>query len=328
MNNSINSFRTSHDMTTQAIPWVEKYRPKVLEDVVGNKDVIETLKSFRSSKQFPHLLLCGQPGIGKTTSIHCLARELLKDKYKEAVLELNASDERGIDTIRTTIKAFCEKKVMLPDNIPKVVILDEADSMTTAAFQALRRTMEIHSKTTRFVLACNTPEKVIEPIQSRCSRLNFRPLSTDEVINRITKIARLESMNIADDAIKAIEIISEGDLRKAVNALQTCAVLKGTITAENVYQRNDLPSADVILKALSNCLKKNFDEAVDEVSKISVLGFDGNDVIDMLVKMISKVDTSEEIRVKLYEAAAPFLIRRVNSYVQVYGMLAQFCLVN
>ena len=127
----------------QAIPWVEKYRPKVLDDVIGNEDIVKTLKCFRDTKQFPHLLLCGQPGIGKTTSIHCLAHEMLKENYKEAVLELNASDERGIDVIRNTIKSFCEKKLNLPDNLSKIIILDEADSMTTAAFQALRRTMAI-----------------------------------------------------------------------------------------------------------------------------------------------------------------------------------------
>ncbi|EDR21578.1 replication factor C subunit, putative [Entamoeba dispar SAW760] len=309
----------------QAIPWVEKYRPKLLDEIIGNVDIIKTLKSFRDSKQFPHLLLCGQPGIGKTTSIHCLAHELLKDRYKEAVLELNASDERGIETIRSTIKSFCEKKLVLPDNLPKIVILDEADSMTTAAFQALRRTMEIHSKTTRFVLACNTPEKIIEPIQSRCARLTFRPLGEEELMNRIKEIARCENVDIEDDAVKALEIVSEGDMRKAINALQTCAIIQGRITKEQVYQRNDLPSADNIIQAIQLCLKKDFDGALIEIKKVQQLGFDGNDIMDMIVRMFSKIDASEEIRVRLYEIAAPFLIHRVNSNVQVYGLMAKIC---
>ncbi|KAL7715657.1 Replication factor C subunit [Entamoeba marina] len=313
--------------TTQAIPWVEKYRPKLLDDVVGNVDIINTLKCLRDSKQFPNLLLCGPPGIGKTTSVHCLARELLGNKYNDAVLELNASDERGIDIIRGNIKTFCEKKIELPDKLSKIIVLDEADSMTSAAFQALRRTMEIHSKTTVFVFACNSPEKIIEPIQSRCTRLAFRPLQAKELTERIRKISTAEQVQISDDAINAIEIVSEGDLRKAINALQTCSVTRQLITPEDVYQRNDLPSANVVMATINYCLQHDYDSALQEIDKVQRLGFDANDVIDMIVKMVSKVTLDEQKRVILYETVSEFLIHRVNSNVQLYGLLAKICLL-
>ena len=187
--------------------------------------------------------------------------------------------------------------------------------------------MEIHSKSTVFVLACNTPEKIIEPIQSRCTKLTFRPLSENDIINRIKYIAEKENINIKDEGIKAIEIVSEGDMRKAINALQTCSVCEGEITKDEVYQRNDLPSADNVSEAIKSCLNGKYDDALEKVKKIQKMGFDGNDIIDMIVRMFSKIDVSEDVRVKLYETASPFLIHKVNSEIQLYGLLAKLTLL-
>ncbi|GMF05528.1 unnamed protein product [[Candida] boidinii] len=149
------------------LPWVEKYRPQVLDDIVGNDETIESLKRIASEGNMPHLIISGLPGIGKTTSILCLAKELLGEaNMKDAVLELNASDDRGIEVVRNKIKTFAQKKVSLLPGRHKIVILDEADSMTPGAQQALRRTMEIYSNTTRFAFACNQSNKIIEPLQS------------------------------------------------------------------------------------------------------------------------------------------------------------------
>ena len=153
-------------------PWVERYRPKVLNDVVGNRAAVERLRIIAKQGNIVNMILTGPPGIGKTTSLLCLCRELLGDRLKEAVLELNASDDRGIDVVRQDIKAFAKRHVNLPAGRHKVVLLDEADSMTEAAQQAMRRIMERFSNTTRFVFACNMSEKVIEPIQSRPPQLS------------------------------------------------------------------------------------------------------------------------------------------------------------
>ncbi len=162
-------------------PWIEKYRPQFLTDIVGNREAVERLTAIASMGNLPNIILTGPPGCGKTTSILCLAREMLGENYKNAVLELNASDARGIDVVRNKIKMHAQKKVTLPPGRHKIIILDEADSMTSAAQQALRRTMEIYSNTTRFAIACNNSTKIIEPIQSRCALLRFTRLSDAEV---------------------------------------------------------------------------------------------------------------------------------------------------
>ena len=163
------------------IPWIEKYRPEYLRDVVGNTDAVKRLEAIAVQGNVPNIILAGPPGTGKTTSVMCLARETLGDQFKNAVLELNASDARGIDVVRNKIKLFAQKKVNLPYGRHKIIILDEADSMTSAAQQALRRTMEIYSSTTRFALACNNSTKIIEPIQSRCAVLRYTRLSDAEI---------------------------------------------------------------------------------------------------------------------------------------------------
>ena len=174
--------------------WVEKYRPKTLDDLVGNDDAVDRMRTMVRSGFMPNLIFSGPPGCGKTSAIGVLARELLGDKYKEAVLEMNASDERGIDVVRNKIKMFAQKKVTLAPGRTKLVILDEADSMTTAAQQAMRRTMEIYSATTRFALACNTSEKVIEPIQSRCAIVRFGKLTDAQVLKRLMTVVEAEKV--------------------------------------------------------------------------------------------------------------------------------------
>jgi len=155
---------------------VEKYRPVLIHDVVGNQEAVSRLQVIADQGNLPNMILTGPPGTGKTTSVHCLARALLGASYKDAVLELNASDDRGIDVVRNRIKMFAQQKVTLPPGAHKIVILDEADAMTTGAQQALRRIMEIYSSSTRFALACNISSKIIEPIQSRCAVIRFTKL--------------------------------------------------------------------------------------------------------------------------------------------------------
>merc|ERR1712083_81256 len=176
-------------------------------------------------------------GTGKTTSVHCLARQLLGDLYGRAVLELNASDARGIDVVRNKIKMFAQQKVTLPRGRHKIIILDEADNMTSAAQQALRRTMELYSNTTRFALACNISSKIIEPIQSRCAILRYTRLSTKQILTRIQEILQFEQINsFTSKGLEAILFIAEGDMRNAINSIQATYSGFGMITDENVYK--------------------------------------------------------------------------------------------
>lgn len=223
-------------MANYEAPWIEKYRPEYLSDIVGNREAVERLATIAQVGNLPNIILAGPPGIGKTTSILCLAHEMVGENYKNAVLELNASDARGIDIVRNKIKMFAQKKVTLPPGRHKIIILDEADSMTPAAQQALRRTMEIYSSTTRFALACNNSTKIIEPIQSRCAVLRFTRLSDAEILARLEQINEFENVNYDASGMEAIVFVAEGDMRNALNSLQSTVSGFGFVNATNVFK--------------------------------------------------------------------------------------------
>jgi replication factor C subunit 2/4 len=225
--NSLSSFEA---------PWVEKYRPEFLSDVVGNQEAVYRLAAIARIGNLPNIILAGPPGIGKTSSVMCLAREMLGENYKNAVMELNASDARGIDVVRNKIKLFAQQRVTLPAGRHKLIILDEADSMTAAAQQALRRTMEIYSSSTRFALACNNSTKIIEPIQSRCAVLRFTRLTDAEVLIRLQHVCAAESVSYELSGLEAIIFLAEGDMRNALNALQSTVSGFSHVNAENVFK--------------------------------------------------------------------------------------------
>lgn len=250
------------------LPWVEKYRPVFLDDIVGNTETIDRLKIIAKDGNMPHVIISGMPGIGKTTSILCLARQLLGEAYKEAVLELNASDERGIDVVRNRIKGFAQKKVTLPAGRQKLVILDEADSMTSGAQQALRRTMEIYSGTTRFAFACNQSNKIIEPLQSRCAILRYSRLTDAQVVKRLYQICKAENVQYSDDGIAALVFSAEGDMRQAINNLQSTSAGFGIVSGDNVFRVVDSPHPVKVQAMIRSCQEQKIDEALDSLKEL------------------------------------------------------------
>ncbi|TQV95705.1 DNA replication factor C subunit Rfc2 [Cordyceps javanica] len=218
-------------------PWVEKYRPKSLDDVAAQEHTVTVLQRTLQAANLPHMLFYGPPGTGKTSTILALAKQLYgPEMMKSRVLELNASDERGISIVREKVKNFARMQLTNPpagyrDKYPcppfKIIILDEADSMTQDAQSALRRTMEIYSKITRFCLICNYVTRIIDPLASRCSKFRFKSLDQGSAKKRLEEIATAESVPLEDGAIDALIRCSEGDLRKAVTFLQSAARLVG-----------------------------------------------------------------------------------------------------
>jgi len=252
------------------LPWIEKHRPNTLEQIVGNTDTLERLKVIAHGGNMQNLILSGPPGIGKTSSVLCLARILIGEAYQHAVLELNASDERGIGVVRDQIRKFCQKKITLPSGRHKIVILDEADSMTDGAQQALRCVIEQYSETTRFAIACNDSSKIIEPLQSRCALVRFTRLSDEAVKKRLIRVAELEDVKYTEDALEALVTIASGDMRNALNNFEatwnyvSSGLGEGNkiVTTDIVMQICDQPNPEIIKEIVNNCLSGRLQAAI------------------------------------------------------------------
>ncbi|KAL7666372.1 AAA+ ATPase domain-containing protein [[Candida] zeylanoides] len=320
------------------LPWVEKYRPHKLDDIVGNEETVERLKLIARDGNMPHMIISGLPGIGKTTSIHCLAHELLGELYSQATLELNASDDRGIDVVRNKIKQFAQTKIVLPPGRHKIIILDEADSMTPGAQQALRRTMEIYSNTTRFAFACNQSSKIIEPLQSRCAILRYNKLSDAEVLQRLLEICKAESVSYNSEGLQALIFTAEGDMRQAINNLQSTVAGFGFVNDVNVFKIVDQPHPLVIKRILSLCLGAggagtggDIDGALSLLDDLWAKGYSAIDIVTSSFKVAKTLGgVSEPRRLEVIRHIGYVHMRvleGVSTHLQLCGMLAKLCTI-
>lgn len=272
------------------VPWVEKYRPRTITDVAHQDEVVAVLKKSLEGTDLPNLLFYGPPGTGKTSTILAAARDLFGPIYRERILELNASDERGIQVVRDKVKGFAQLTAggKRPDGVAcppyKIIILDEADSMTKDAQSALRRTMEKSGKSTKFCLICNYVSRIIEPITSRCAKFRFKPLDETILIQRIELIMEKEEVVVNEEGKKAIILTSEGDLRKAITSLQSCARLKGgeEVGQEDVYEISGVIPDRYIEGLLEVCQLNSYDRLQEHVDSMMCEGFSGHQLVTQL----------------------------------------------
>jgi len=322
---------SAHAAKMKNMPWIEKYRPSEFSQIVGNQETVARLSVFARDGNVPNIIIAGPPGVGKTTTILCLARHLLGPSFREAVLELNASNDRGIDVVRNKIKGFAQQKVTLPKGKHKIIILDEADSMTEAAQQALRRTMELYSSTTRFALACNSSEKIIEPIQSRCAMLRYSKLSDAQVLAKVEEVCKLEGVDFSDDGLEAIVFTAQGDMRQALNNLQSTHEGFGFVKSTNVFKVCDEPHPLLIKDMISHCVKADIDEAYKVMSHLWKLGYSSEDIITNIFRVTKTVPMAEYLKLEFIKEIGrthKLIVQGTNSLIQLTGLLAKLCQIS
>ncbi len=310
--------------------WTEKYRPKKLKDVIGHEHIIKRLISFVETRSLPHCLFAGPAGCGKTTTALCIAYELYGDKIKGKFLELNASDERGIDVIREKVKEFARQPAFDMSGLFHVVYLDEADALTKDAQHALRRTMENYSHICRFILACNYSAKIIPPIQSRTAVFRFASLKEADVADYLRHIAKNEGLKVDDAAYRAIMRVAEGDMRKAVNILQTASTSR-IITEDVIYSVTNRADPAAVKKMLETAIAGKFRDArMQLISLLNESGLSGEDVIKEVHGQIFDLDVSDRQKLEMIERTGEYEFRLTegsNPHVQLEALLAQLALI-
>ncbi|MFY1111825.1 MAG: replication factor C small subunit [Methanosarcinaceae archaeon] len=303
------------DFTIKEEIWIEKYRPVRLDQVAGQDETIERLKSYVATKNLPHLLFSGPPGVGKTASAVSIAREIFgEDLWRENFTELNASDERGIDVVRNKIKNFA-KTAPIGGSGFKIIFLDEADALTSDAQSALRRTMERFSNNCRFILSCNYSSKIIEPIQSRCAVYRFRRLSDGAIRKRLEFIAEEQGLSITEDGYEALVYVAQGDMRKAVNSLQAAAFIdRGQpISRETIYRTTATANPEEIKGLIETALLGNFKGAKKELDRLLYEeGLSGEDIVGQIYRVISGLENRDMLDLGLSE-------RRIIDLVDILG---------
>ncbi|CAJ1059646.1 replication factor C subunit 4 [Xyrichtys novacula] len=318
----------------KAVPWVEKYRPKCVDEVAFQEEVVAVLKKSLEGADLPNLLFYGPPGTGKTSTILAAARELFgPELYRQRVLELNASDERGIQVVREKVKNFAQLTVAgsRPDGKPcppfKIIILDEADSMTAPAQAALRRTMEKESRTTRFCLICNYISRIIEPLTSRCSKFRFKPLASQIHKKRLLEICEKENLKYTKESIAALVRVSEGDLRKAITFLQSAARLsvEKEITESCVIEIAGVIPPKMIDSLLQICFKGTFEKMEATVRNMVDKGYAATQILSQLHESIIESDLTDKqksaITVKM-AVVAKCLSDGADEYLQMLSLFS------
>lgn len=310
--------------------WTEKYRPKRLDDLVGNDAVVLRLKQFARQKNMPHCLFIGPPGVGKTTAAICLARDILGEHFREAYLELNASSDNRIDVVRTQIKDYARTTTF--GGTPfKILVLDEADNMTPEAQQALRRTMEIYSNVCRFILIANYSNRIIEPIQSRCAVFRFTRLSEGDVVGRLKYIAEREGLKFDMEGLRLIYEEHQGDLRMCINTLQSLAVLNRKVDKQSVMEVLGSVYTSDVKDLIDLSLEGRFNDARRKLQELLYIkAVSPEDVLKQIYREIVKSGLPDKTKIDVlgYLGETEFrLVQGSDGEVQLDALLAKMASV-
>ena len=310
--------------------WTEKYRPETFSEIRGQKDIVKRIKAFVESKNMPHLLFTGPAGVGKTTMSLVVARQLFGNEWHQNFLELNASDERGIDVVRNKVKDFARTRAI--GNVPfKIIYLDECDALTREAQQALRRTMENYTATCRFILSANYSSKIIDPIQSRCAIFRFKPLEKEEVVAIIDVIAKKEHLKVDEKAKDALFTVSGGDCRRLENIMQSAATLETHITDKVVYELASFAEPKEIKEVLEMALKGKFEDARKKLLDTMLsYGLAGIDVVKQIQQEILSISADDRTKMMLIEKCGEIEFRMTegsDEYLQLEALLAHAAVI-
>jgi len=325
--------KNKHGRKTFSSPFVEAYRPSKLEDLVLDKYSYEKIVRILSEKSMTNIILSGDPGIGKTSTMLFLAKSLLGKYYDEGVIELNASDERGVKTVQDIIEYFCKKKIQFNENEfrHKIVLLDEADNMTKKAQQFISKLMEEHNATTRFIFTCNNSTDIIETIQSRCVLFRYSKLKQEQIETKLKQICEKEKISYTNEGIAVIAQISAGDLRQAINNLQFTHNGYCNIIPENVYKLCDIPHPVIIEKIFISCQKKDIKTSINIFNDLKNKGYSSSDIVLSMVETLKNMDRTlidEKTRINyLKEVCRSCVVisRGVNTPLQLTGTIASLC---
>jgi len=315
--------------TLENLMWVEKYRPTTLNEIVNQKEIVSRLQSMlEKPAEMPHLLFVGPAGTGKTTAALCIARQVMGDYWRDYTLNLNASDERGIDVVRERVKIFArysDHRVGIPF---RIVILDEADEMTSGAQTALRRIMEETSRVSRFILIGNYLSNIIEPIQSRCVVFKFARLSEEDMAEHLASICSKEGVKTSRSALRTIYELSSGDMRHAINLLQAAASF-GEVSTENVKKTAGISARARVSDILKLALDGEFMKARDSMMELTkVYGMSESDFLRFLSEEVYKLDHTQSSRLSTLLAEYDFrLIQGGNPDIQLSALLAELAAI-
>ncbi|XP_011494722.1 PREDICTED: replication factor C subunit 5 isoform X2 [Ceratosolen solmsi marchali] len=310
---------------TSNLPWVEKYRPSKLCDLISHEEILQTINKFIDEDQFPHLLLYGPPGTGKTTTILACAKKLYTpQQFNSMVLELNASDDRGIGIVRGQILSFASTKTIYKSGF-KLIILDEADAMTTDAQNALRRIIEKYTDNARFCIICNYLSKIIPALQSRCTKFRFGPLASLQILPRLEYVIKEENVTVTEDGKQALITLSGGDMRRVINVLQSTWLAFGCVNEVNVYSCVAHPLPIDIKNIINWLLNESYEFAYNNLKTKKGLAL--QDILTEIQVFVNKIEFPDDILIDLIIKMAEIekrVISGCNEAVQLNSLVATF----